>query len=68
MIDTNNEDVDDREAVQMRHLTREERQRIMRERVKKRMGALDQFRDRRNYPICEDLEDIFPVQIELESE
>ena len=67
MIDTNNDGVDDREAVQMRHLTREERQRIMRERVKKRMGALDQFRDRRNYPICEDLEDIFPVHIELES-
>ena len=62
IIDTNGEDEGDREAVQMRHLTREERQRIMRERVKKRMGALDQFRDRRNYPICEDLEDIFPVQ------
>ena len=61
-IDTNIEDEGEREAVQLRHLTREERQRIMRERVKKRMGALDQFRDRRNYPICEDLEDIFPVQ------
>jgi len=51
-----------REVVQMRHMTREERQRIMRDRVKKRMGALDQYRDRRNYPICEDVEDIFPIR------
>jgi hypothetical protein len=39
------------------HMTRDERQRVMRERMKKRMGVLD----RRNYPVCEDLEDIFPV-------
>ena len=45
------------------HMTRDERQRVMRERMKKRMGVLDQFRDRRNYPVCEDLEDIFPVGI-----
>ena len=49
------------------HMTRDERQRVMRERMKKRMGVLDQFRDRRNYPVCEDLEDIFPVHVGIPS-
>jgi len=42
------------------HTTREERQRGMRDRLKKRFGVLDTWRDRHNYPVCENIDDIFP--------
>lgn len=42
------------------HTTREERQRGMRDRLKKRLGVLDTWRDRHNYPVCENIDDIFP--------
>lgn len=42
------------------HMSREERQRGMRNMLKKRVGALDTWRDRRKYPVCEGIDDIFP--------
>ena len=51
------EEEQDQKLVRM---TREERQRGMRDRLKKRLGVLDAWRDRHNYPVCTDIDDIFP--------